>query len=443
MHKIKYMLTRSFIFTLIICLIYIITTGVTFPLYAQTEDTQTAEELQTNLNSLSAQIKALDAEIKSYNAKIGKTQGEAKTLKNALANLEVRRVGLSKDIEYTKLRILRAQENIVYTKNKIQATETVLERNKKALSESLRSLVQKEQFVPPFIGALAPGSHLSDAIELTKRGGEASRAINEKVRSLVDVKTTLSLQKASYESRKHVLENLNETLSDQKVLVEQTSKDKSNLLIQTKNKESEYKKLLSDRKSKKDKLEAEMLDVESKLQVLVDASKLPSTGKGVLQYPVKDVVITQYFGNTPFASKNPQVYNGGGHNGIDFGVKTGTIIYSAESGVVVGTGNTDTACNGVSYGKWVLIRHTNGLTTLYAHLSIISVLTGEKVSSRQKIGLSGNTGYSTGPHLHFTVYASDSVHVSGPTEYKSKVCGTYMIMPLAPRAGYLNPLSYL
>lgn len=404
---------------------------------------QTADELQSDLNSLSSQIKSLDAEIKSYNLKISKTRGEAKTLKEALIRLEDRRKALSKDIEYTKLRITRAQENIVFTKSKIDATEGVLVRNKKALAESLRSLVQHEQHIPPFVGALAPGSHLSDALEIVKRGGEASRGINEKVRALMDVKTTLALQKASYESRKHTLENLNETLLDQKDLVEQTSKDKSNLLVVTKNKESEYQKLLADRKAKKDKLEIEMLDVESKLRVIVDASKLPATGKGVLQYPVENVVITQYFGNTPFASKNAQVYNGGGHNGIDFGVNVGTPIYSALAGTVIGTGNTDASCNGVSYGKWVLIRHANGLTTLYAHLSKIQVAEGDKVATRQKIGLSGNTGYSTGPHLHFTVYASDSVHVSGPNEYKSKVCGTNMIMPLAPRAGYLNPLSYL
>lgn len=404
---------------------------------------ETEEQLQLNLNSLSAQIQALDAEIKSYSAKVGQTQGQAKTLKKALSQLEERKNGLIKDINYTKLRISHTQENIAYTKSKINSTQTVLERNKKALAESLRVLVQHEQFIPQYIGALAPGAHLSDALEISKRNSETSQAVTKKVQAVTDVKTTLALQKAGFESHKRTLENLNETLSDQKVLVEETTKSKSSLLVQTKNKESEYQKLLASKKSKKDELESEMLDVESKLRVIVDSSKLPATGKGVLQYPVKDVVITQYFGNTPFASKNSQVYNGMGHNGIDFGVRMGTAIYSAGAGIVVGTGNTDSSCSGVSYGKWVLIRHANGLTTLYAHLSAIQVNTGDKVVSRQKIGLSGNTGYSTGPHLHFTVYASDSVHVSGPTEYKSKICGTYMIMPLAPRAGYLNPLSYL
>jgi murein DD-endopeptidase MepM/ murein hydrolase activator NlpD len=265
-------------------------------------------------------------------------------------------------------------------------------------------------------------------------------AINEKTRTLVDVKTTLSIQKESYEQHKNTLLSLSKTLNDQKTLVDQTSKDKSSLLEETKNKETAYQKLLTERKKKKIALESEMLDIEAKLKTIVDVSKLPKYGKGILKYPLDNPIITQYFGNTPFASQNPQVYNGSGHNGIDFGTRTGTPILSAAQGVVLGTGDTDIACNGASYGRWVLIKHNNGLSTLYAHLSLIQVRAGDSIGTRQQIVLSGNTGYSTGPHLHFTVYASDAVQI---TNYRSKACGTNMTMPIAPRAGYLNPLSYL
>ncbi len=425
---------RSFISSLLIGSLFVLSIPVV------RVHSQTADELKGNLDTLSQQIKALDEEIKAYNKKISQTQGEAKTLKQALAKLQERHMGLVKDIAYTKLRIAKAEENISFTKSKIQSTETTLERTKSALAESLRTLVHNESSIPRFIEALAPGAHISDAIDITKRTQDVATAINEKARALIDVKTTLSIQKASYEQHKNTLESLNATLNDQKELVDQTSKDKNSLLQETKNKETAYQKLLAERKKKKSDLEAEMLDVEAKLQTIVDASKLPKYGKGVLKYPLDNVIITQYFGNTPFASKNPQVYNGSGHNGIDFGTKVGTPILAAAAGVVMGTGDTDASCNGVSYGKWVLIKHNNGLSSLYAHLSIIQVKTGEVVTSRQKIGLSGNTGYSTGPHLHFTVYASDAVQV---TNYKSKVCGTNMTMPIAPRAGYLNPLSYL
>lgn len=401
---------------------------------------QTADELRNNIDSLSQKIDALDAEIKAYNKKISQTQGEAKTLKQALAALEARRNLLLKEIDYTKLKISKTEKNISFTADKIVNTEVTLDKNKVALAETIRSLEYGEIKIPHIVKALSPGSTFSDALDFSKRNSEIAKALNEKVSSLIDTKTTLSVQKASYEQHKNTLLALNEKLTDQRELVDETSKSKSILLEETKNKESEYQKMLADRKKKKNELEAEMLDVEAKLKTIVDVSKLPKYGKGILKYPVDKILITQYFGNTPFSSKNPQVYNGSGHNGIDFGLPRGSSLYAAASGQVIGVGDTDASCNGVSYGKWVLIRHTNGLTSLYAHLSVIQVREGDLVQTRQKIGLSGNTGYSTGPHLHFTVYASDAVQV---TNYKSRVCGTNMRMPIAPRAGYLNPLSYL
>ena len=424
-------------FTTVLIISFILTAPM--PVLTRHVFAQTAEQLKGNLDALSIQIKALDDEIKAYNSKINQTQGQAKTLKEALNKLEVRRIGLAKDITYTKLRINQAEQNITFTQGKIQNTESVLETTKNALSESLRSLMHNDQSIPRFVSALAPGSHISDALDISKRGGDVSVAINEKARALIDTKTTLSIQKASYEQHKTILLSLNKTLSGKKELVDQTTKDKNSLLFETKNKESVYQQLVMERKKKKGELEVEMLDVEAKLQTIVDSSKIPKYGKGVLQYPLDNVIITQYFGNTPFSSKNPQVYNGSGHNGVDFGTKVGSPILSAAGGIVLGTGDTDQSCNGVSYGRWILIKHSNGLSSLYAHLSVIQVKAGDTVTTRQKIALSGNTGYSTGPHLHFTVYASDAVQI---TNYISKVCGTNMRMPIAPRAGYLNPLSY-
>jgi murein DD-endopeptidase MepM/ murein hydrolase activator NlpD len=404
---------------------------------------QTVDQLQSNVSDLSAKIKALDAEIASYNSKILSTQGEAKTLKQALANLEYQRSLLSKEISRTLLKIKAAQSKIADTQVEITVTQLTIDKNKNAIMELMRTLYRNESSEPPLLSTLSKTGKLSDTLDAVKRNTDISNTINTKVQNLKDSKDDLQVTKSAYEESKKQLETLTENLSDQKASIEQTSSQKAQLLALTKNKETEYQKLLQERKAKKGQLEQELLDVESKLKVFVDANKLPRYGSGVLKWPISTVKITQTFGNTPFASQNPQVYNGSGHNGVDFGASVGTPILAAESGIVVGTGNTDASCVGVSYGKWVLIKHSNGLTTLYAHLSRIDVVGGQSVTALQKIGLSGNTGYSTGPHLHFTVYASDSVHISGPTEYKSKVCGTYMIMPLAPRAGYLNPLSYL
>ena len=85
------------------------------------------------------------------------------------------------------------------------------------------------------------------------------------------------------------------------------------------------------------------------------------------------------------------------HAGTDFGVDEGTPVHAADGGVVVEAG-------GVSgYGYTVIIDHANGMSTLYAHNSDVAVSPGQTVSKGQVVSYSGNTGGSTGPHLHFEV----------------------------------------
>ena len=85
------------------------------------------------------------------------------------------------------------------------------------------------------------------------------------------------------------------------------------------------------------------------------------------------------------------------HEGIDIAVPVGTSVKAAECGVVIFAGN------GGSYGNLVKIDHGNGVITAYAHLDTISVSKGQAVNSNTEIAKSGNTGRSTGPHLHFEV----------------------------------------
>ncbi|MFD5002319.1 transglycosylase family protein [Streptomyces mutabilis] len=87
----------------------------------------------------------------------------------------------------------------------------------------------------------------------------------------------------------------------------------------------------------------------------------------------------------------------GYHTGVDFPVPTGTSVKSVAAGRVVSAGWGD------SYGYQVVVRHDDGRYSQYAHLSAISVKDGQSVAAGQRIGRSGSTGNSTGPHLHFEV----------------------------------------
>lgn len=105
--------------------------------------------------------------------------------------------------------------------------------------------------------------------------------------------------------------------------------------------------------------------------------------------------VTQRFGE--------KITDPAGHTGIDYALYLGTPVLAAADGTV-----TRVAHLQGSYGTHVMLSHEDGLETVYAHLSQTSVSLGTKVLAGQVIGLSGNSGNSTGPHLHFEVRSSSS-----------------------------------
>ncbi|KOT31130.1 peptidase [Streptomyces caelestis] len=90
------------------------------------------------------------------------------------------------------------------------------------------------------------------------------------------------------------------------------------------------------------------------------------------------------------------------HSGQDYAVPTGTEVMAAHGGTVVKAGPNG-AGDGPAYGNAVVIKHGNGTYSQYAHLSQVNVKAGQVVKTGQKIALSGNTGNSSGPHLHFEI----------------------------------------
>ncbi|MGW7098480.1 M23 family metallopeptidase [Streptomyces sp. NPDC054838] len=90
------------------------------------------------------------------------------------------------------------------------------------------------------------------------------------------------------------------------------------------------------------------------------------------------------------------------HSGQDFACPIGTPVHAASAGVVVKAGPNGGG-DGPAYGNAIVIRHANNTYSQYAHLSRIQVKIGQKVAMGAQIGLSGNTGNSTGPHLHFEI----------------------------------------
>ncbi len=91
-------------------------------------------------------------------------------------------------------------------------------------------------------------------------------------------------------------------------------------------------------------------------------------------------------------------------NGIDIGAKSGSPIFATADGIVVAVHDGGWSDGG--YGNYILVEHSNGTQTLYAHAKEIIALLGQDVAQGQKIATVGTTGESTGPHLHFEVHGA-------------------------------------
>jgi murein DD-endopeptidase MepM/ murein hydrolase activator NlpD len=394
-------------------------------------------------------VEDLTREIEALSSQLTLTAKESQTLANRLKQLELTKKKLAADIALTTRRIDNAGATIEELTQNIAKTQASIDSSMRIITETVKMVAEKES--ESLLENLIKYKSISNAWDYVSALSDVEEQMRLRLLDLKDERADLSVKKDALENQKKELEGYKQNLSDQKKVADYNSTETNRLLSTTKNKQAEYEKQLAIKKAQKEAFEAELFSYESALQIAIDPNSIPSERSGVLKWPLDNIFVTQYFGKT---SASKRLYVSGTHNGIDFRAITGTAVRASLSGTVQATGNTDyassrtgsiqhqntSARNCQSYGKWVLIRHANGLSTLYAHLSVVSVNTGDTVITGDRIGYSGNTGYSTGPHLHLTVFASQGVRVEKFSN--SKNCQN-VTLPLADTKAYLDPSAYL
>ncbi|OGF76052.1 hypothetical protein A3G54_02265 [Candidatus Giovannonibacteria bacterium RIFCSPLOWO2_12_FULL_44_15] len=389
----------------------------------------TVDNLKSQIKNREDQIAAIEAEIAEYQKQIDAKVSEAGTLKNQISSLTAQIGKLNAEIRLTQGKIYASELNLEKLGLEINKKNSEIGDKKASLGEIMRAINEADD--ESLVEILLKHGELSDFFTDVKNIESLDEAVRKDLLELKDLKVDLEAREEEESSVKKVLVNLAFELSDRKSVEETSKKKKDQLLRDTKNKEAEYQKLVREREKQRSQILDDIRKIEDQLRLLIDPASLPPSRPGVLGWPLRDPKITQNFGKTDFA-KNTDVYNQNSHNGIDLRASVGTQIMAAEDGVVKGSGNSDIACPGGSYGKWILIEHQNHLSTVYAHLSVIKVSQGEAVKRGDLIAYSGDTGYTTGPHLHFTVYDARTVQMKS-----SRVCG------ILPYGGYLDPILYL
>ena len=393
---------------------------------------QTAAELEQQISDHNREVVQLNEEIAKYEAELASASSKKQTLQNTIDQLNISRKKITASINATKKRIATTELEIKQLSQGIAVKEHSIKNNKDGLAEMLRRLnaIETEPLLVRLLSKDGVDAIWADIDAMA----QLQVAVRDDIAKLAQQRKSLTQTKTTAEGKRADLVKQQKTLAAEQGSLDATRKTQSELLAQTKSQESNFQAILRQKQAEKVAFEAALFELASKLDYTLDPTRIPPAGKGILRWPLDNVYITQQFGKTSSAKR---LYTSGTHDGIDFRASLATPVRASLSGTVMDVNHG--AVQNCQYGKWVLIRHGNGLATLYAHLSDISVSKGASVTTGQVIGYSGSTGYATGPHLHFTVYLSEAV------SFKQYICksGRSVTVPIAPLNAYLNPLDYL
>ena len=393
------------------------------------------DEIKQQIEQTTQSRNQLQKEIDQYQSQLKDIGNQADTLSKAIKTIDTTEKKTVLDIKLTENNISSTNLQIEKLGIEIADKEKEIGQNSKVIENLLNQVNQSDE--SSLVENLLKYNNLSDFWNEMEGIYKIQNQIQNKLSETKQIRDGLNTDKKDAENKKKDLVALKSELQDKKTILDINKASKNKLLADTKDKESNYKKLLAEKQAMADAFDKELTKFESDLKLAIDPNSIPTAGKGILSWPLDSIHITQQFGVT---SDSGRLYTTGSHNGVDFRATVGTRVKATLSGTVDGVGDTDAVCPGASYGKWVFIRHSNGLSTIYAHLSLIKVKAGDQVLTGDVIGYSGSTGYATGPHLHLGVMASQGSQIMSK---KSAVCkGTYT-MPVADIRAYLDPLIYL
>ena len=339
------------------------------------------DQLKKEEQALQAKVDAAKTEKAKQEAIKAKTTQEINIMKQQISLLE-------KKIADLELEIEEKEEEIFNLEDDIAETYDLFKRRMRAMymSEHVSSLSL-------LLGAESFGDFLTTS-EYLKRVAQHDQDIQ------TDLEQTLAnveAAKAAVEEAKAALEADQEELADTKAEAEETRRQLDAKLSATvaeiQSIEQMEKEFLADIAAKQKEMKETQEEID---RIYAEMEAMSEFVGGTFMLPVPGYAsISSYYGWR---------FNGSDfHTGVDFTGKNvnGKSVVAANAGNVIFTKTT--YIPNKSYGKYIIVDHGGGYSTLYAHLSSVNVSVGDYVEKGENIGNVGSTGWSTGPHLHFEV----------------------------------------
>lgn len=343
----------------------------------------------------------LTSDIQRWSSKINRLQG-------SISKLQTRQSRIQEDLDARRAELVQTQKDLRSERARLARLRVRLAEGRKILARRLAELYTADK--PDLMTVVLNSDGFADLLE---RGEFLSRIQNQDntvIKLVRDAKadaTSTAARLDKLEARQQQLTAIVLKRRDEVAVVKneligtrvgyaQTRAGKANALTKVRTERQSLETHLSE-------LQKESAKVQAQLQGGGPAG-LPAGpikgGSGRFIWPVNGTLTSPFCESRSWESCHP---------GIDIAVPTGTPVRAADGGRVAIAGWVG------GYGNYICLQHTASLSTCYGHQSVLKVHVGQQVTQGQIIGLSGSTGHSTGPHLHFEVRINGAV--TNPMNY--------------------------
>lgn len=428
---------KPFCTVMTVLLVFAILLGLTSAIYAAPSD-----EIEAELRRLQTEQEEIAAEKEALKEELGQTDEQLSDFSRQKQAID-REIELNRqNVENLQLQLRQLSLLIAQKQEELDGVNAELETLLAQYRTRMRAMQEQGEVS---LWAVIFQSHsfeeMLNRTVMVEEIAKADQRMLAQLRSLsaqvLDAKQALADEKSALELKKTELAEAEDALAEKRAeadaMLAQLSADKEALaqeladaeaaeeaaIAQIAAKEAEY-----NRQKEQERLEQERLEQERLEQERQNATATPSespdeptepdsepseepnepsepdgtTTESYFLFPVDPAgfqMITDAYGYRT----HPITGNYSLHNGVDLASYQGTSVYASKSGTVT------TADYSYALGNYVVINHGDGYSTMYAHMTHFTVSVGDTVSQGEVIGYVGSTGvYSTGPHLHFTVY---------------------------------------
>ena len=394
------------LFCLFCSLVLVLTAGVSSAFVAEAKSRSELEseksKIQSRINSTQSKLNSLSKQKKDTQEYINTLQEKISLLQDKISNLESDKTALQSEIDATQAKIEKTAADIEETQRQIDQKQKEFDATYAEYCQRLRAMYISASTLE----VLLTCSDLSSLLTRSEMIKSVSQQDSATLDSLMKKMEEIEAQKQKLEEKRNQLNADKKSLESDKAALQKNINDisstKADLDSEAAECNAQMRKLSKQSSEYQEAIETDqkqLQQVQNDIRAAIAAagshgsgsiSGSHGSGNGRLRYPTDSRSISAGY---------PNYSSGRYHGGIDFPVSTGSNVYAAASGTVILVKYLN-----YSYGRYLIIDHGDGLSTLYAHNSQILVSVGDKVSAGQVVAKSG----STGTHCHFEVRVNGS-----------------------------------